>query len=107
MRPKDLRYVENTQVIPHPQIPCAQGGLLCGVIPAGMCKSALPKVEGEAIGGVQWIDLDKIYPSVSLEAKQTPRDFYFAILQPLVPRPVCALKDKRTLTVGGGKNIGR
>ena len=42
---------------PHPR---AQGGLLCGVIPAGMCKRALPKVEGEAIGGLQWIDLDQI-----------------------------------------------
>ena len=70
-----------------------------------MCKSAFPEVEGEAFRGVQWIDLDKIYPSVGLTEKQTPRDFYFGILQATVPRPVCALKDKRTLTVGGGKNI--
>ena len=49
-----------------------------------MCKSAFPEVEGEAFRGVQWIDLDEIYPSVSLEAKQAPRDFIYRILQPLV-----------------------
>ena len=89
----------------HIKATYAQGGRPCGVIQAGLCKSGLPQVKGDAIGGVQWTDLDKIYPPVSFEAKQTPRDFYFAILQPLVPRPVCALKDKRTLTVGGGNNI--
>ena len=55
------KYIENTQGIQHIQATYAQGGLLCGVIQAGMCKRALPKVEGEAIGGVQWIDLDKIF----------------------------------------------
>ena len=33
----------------------------------------LPKVEGEAFRGVQWIDLDKIYPSVGLEALEIHR----------------------------------
>ena len=70
-----------------------------------MRKPGLLQVDCEAIGGVQWLDLDKIYPPVSLEANPTPRDFYFGILQATVPRPVCALKDKRTLTVGGGKNV--
>ena len=33
----------------------------------------LPKVEGEAFRGVQWIDLDKIYPSVGLQALEIHR----------------------------------
>ena len=62
----------------HTQIPYAQGGCSWGDIRARMCNNVLPKVEGDALGGVESIDLDKIYPSVSLEAKQTQRDFYFA-----------------------------
>ena len=38
-----------------------------------MRKSAFPEVEGEAIGGAQWIDLDKIYPAVGLEASEIHR----------------------------------
>ena len=39
---------------------CAQSGRPWGVIPAGMCKSVLPKVEGEAFPGAELIDLTKI-----------------------------------------------
>ena len=45
----------------------------CQVTCAGIRKSVLPKIEGEAFRGVQWIDLDKIYPSVGLEALEIHR----------------------------------
>ena len=69
-----------------------------------MCKNAFTKVVCEPYRGVEWLDLDEINPSGTLEAKQTPRDFIYTLPQGGVPRPVCAVKDKRTLTVGGGKN---
>ena len=68
-----------------------------------MRKSAFPEVEGEAFRGAQGIDLDKIYPSVSLEAKQTPRDFYFAILQPLVRDRDAPLKIREPSPLVEGK----
>ena len=45
---------------------------MCGLIQAWQCGSGLPQVFGEAIGEVQWTDLDKICRSVRLEAQQTP-----------------------------------
>ena len=68
-----------------------------------MCKNAFTKVVCEPYRGVEWLDLDEINASGTLEAKQTPRDFIYTLLQGGVPRPVCAVKDERTLTVGGGK----
>ena len=38
-----------------------------------MRKPGLLQVDCEAIGGVQWIDLDKIHPSVGLEALEIHR----------------------------------
>ena len=67
-----------------------------------MRKSAFTKVVCEPYRGVEWLDLDEINPSGALEAKQTLRNFIYTLLQGGVPRPVCAVKDKRTLTVGGG-----
>ena len=53
-----------------------------------MCKSAFPEVEGEAFRGVQWTDLDKIYPSVDLEALEIRRKHtgYPKFLFSLCPR---------------------
>ena len=39
---------------------CAKRAPLGCVVPAGMCKSVLPKVEGEAFPGAELIDLTKI-----------------------------------------------
>ena len=58
----DSSFAVVTQVIQGCQVTCA-----------GICKSVLPKIEGEAFRGVQWIDLDKIYPSVGLEALEIHR----------------------------------
>ena len=49
----DSSFAVVTQVIQGCQVTCA-----------GICKSVLPKIEGEAFRRVQWIDLDKIYPFV-------------------------------------------
>ncbi len=70
------------------------------------CKRLLPKVEGEAFSGAELIDLTKIQRPAAFEVEQAPRDFYFANWQATIRRPVCAVKDKRTLTFGGGKNLG-
>ncbi len=42
-----------------------------------MQKTVFPKVEGDALGGVESLDLDKIYRSAAFEGEVTQRDFYF------------------------------
>ena len=50
------------------------------------------------------VELRKVERSGAFEVEGTQRDFYFAILAATTRRPGRALKDNRTLIVGGGKH---
>ena len=75
-------------------------------IPVGKCKSAVPKVEGAALlrGGIARSRQDLAIRS--LRSGASTARFLFRKGASDYPRPGSALKDKRTLTVGGGKNPG-